>query len=60
MALIFAGEPESGRVFISNKLDQICMLNQGHLEIYYFCPKCKNGGFKDTIQHASRCDAILW
>jgi hypothetical protein len=48
-------EKSGKKVFISNKEDQICMLNEGRLEIYITCPKCKNMGFKDTIIHSQRC-----
>jgi hypothetical protein len=53
-------EKSSKKVFISNKEDQICMLNEGRLEIYITCPKCKNMGFKNTIVHTPRCDEIIW
>lgn len=53
-------EKLSHKVFISNSANQMCMLNEGKLEIYYQCPKCGNQGFKSTIVHSSRCDAILW
>jgi hypothetical protein len=47
-------------VYVSNKEQQMCRLNEGRLEIYYRCPKCANEGFKNTLAHSSRCDEILW
>ena len=53
-------DKQSGYVFISNKAKQMCMLNDGKIEIYYQCPKCGNSGFKNTLRHSSRCSEILW
>jgi hypothetical protein len=52
-------EQLSGKVYISNKTEQMCMFNNDKLEIYYRCPKCMNEGFKNTLVHSSRCDAML-
>jgi len=52
-------EKLSGMVYVSNKEEQMCMLNNDKLEMYYRCPKCKNEGFKNTIRHSSRCDFIV-
>ncbi len=53
-------DKSSGKVLISNKAKQMCMLNEGRIEIYYRCPKCLNEGFKNDLSHGSRCDEILW
>ncbi|MDP2207824.1 MAG: hypothetical protein Q8K98_03485 [Bacteroidota bacterium] len=53
-------EPKSGMVYISNKAQQMCMLNECRLEIYYRCPKCRNDGFKNTLYHGPKCDEIIW
>ena len=51
--------PPGKAVFISNKSDQMCMLNGDRLEIFIICPKCGNGGFKSAPVHSSRCDQLL-
>jgi hypothetical protein len=51
--------PPGHAVFISNRADQMCMLNADCLEIYIVCPKCGNGGFKSAQIHSSRCDELL-
>jgi hypothetical protein len=50
----------SHTVYYSNDKGQMCMLNEGRLEIYYCCPKCRQMGFKNTIAHSSRCNEIIW
>jgi len=53
-------QPPGQAVFISNRANQMCMLNsEGRLEMYYICPKCGNGGFKSAPRHSSRCDEFL-
>ena len=47
-------------MYISNQQQQMAMLNEGRLEIFYRCPKCGNEGFKNTLSHAPRCDEIPW
>lgn len=53
-------EKLSHTIYISNAAQQMCMLNEGTLAIYYRCQKCGNEGFKNTLGHSPRCDEILW
>ncbi|MBI4546387.1 MAG: hypothetical protein HY707_00280 [Ignavibacteriae bacterium] len=48
-------EPGSGVVYISNKAQQMAMLNEGRIELYWQCPGCRNEGFKNTLIHTLGC-----
>ena len=47
---------DSGYVFLTNEDHEVCMLDEGCLEVYHHCPECGTEGFHyDLRKYGNQC-----